>query len=518
MNALHFMKPKTLQTTAAFLLLAETLLLSGALAQGQAFSDTNWLSLGGVWTPTGRGNVSATVVDSAGNLYIGGHFTRAGSTSATNIAKWDGTTWSALGPGLGSSAYGAVDALAVSGTNVYAGGTFTNAGVLAASKIAQWNGSAWSALGTGMGSIGIVFALAVSDSTLYAGGSFASAGGVPANYVAQWNGSSWSALNSGQWNCYSVYSLAVSGSTLYAGGNFSMAGGVAATNIAAWNGGSWSALGSGVSGGSFPLVYALAVSGSTLYVCGQFTNAGGATASSIAQWNGSSWSALGSGVSGGALGPVVQALAVANSAVYAGGDFNFAGGLEADYIAKWNGSSWSGLGSGLNNQVNALALSGANLYVGGVFTTAGTNAAPGVAEAAFPKLPATVTLGNLVQAFDGSPKYVTYSTSPPGLPVTITYLGSYTVIGTINDPSYQGSATNTLTIILQLTAPAWTGSNGFQFSFNTASGVTYTIQLSSDLKTWTPALVFSGSGGPLTIFDPNARSSGRRFYRVMVLP
>ena len=43
-------------------------------------------------------------------------------------------------------------------------------------------------------------------------------------------------------------------------------------------------------------VYALAVSGSTLYAGGGFTTAGGSAANYIAQWNGSSWSALGSGM------------------------------------------------------------------------------------------------------------------------------------------------------------------------------------------------------------------------------
>jgi hypothetical protein len=41
---------------------------------------------------------------------------------------------------------------------------------------------------------------------------------------------------------------------------------------------------------------ALAVSGSTLYAGGYFTTAGGSAANYIAQWNGSSWSALGSGM------------------------------------------------------------------------------------------------------------------------------------------------------------------------------------------------------------------------------
>src|ERR1051325_1066319 len=49
----------------------------------------------------------------------------------------------------------------------------------------------------------------------------------------------------------------------------------------------------------------------------------------------------------------------------AGGDFTTAGGSTATYIAKWNGSSWSALGSGMNSNVTALAVSGSELYAGG---------------------------------------------------------------------------------------------------------------------------------------------------------
>ena len=46
--------------------------------------------------------------------------------------------------------------------------------------------------------------------------------------------------------------------------------------------------------------------------------------------------------------------------------------MPANYIAKWNGSAWSALGSGMNGAVYALAVDGAgNLYAGGEFTTAG---------------------------------------------------------------------------------------------------------------------------------------------------
>src|SRR5208337_99059 len=182
-----------------------------------------------------------------------------------------------------------------------------------------------------------VNALAVSGTNLYAGGYFTSAGGVPANYIAKWDGSAWSALGSGMGQFYPfanfVFALAVNGTNLYAGGGFTTAGGVTATNIAKWDGNTWSALGSGI------------------------PRMGG----------GNSW---------------VNALAVSGTNLYAGGSFATAGGVTANYIAKWNGNTWSALGSGMNSTVYALAVDASgHLFVGGDFTLAGTNVSPYIAQA-----------------------------------------------------------------------------------------------------------------------------------------
>jgi hypothetical protein len=71
------------------------------------------------------------------------------------------------------------------------------------------------------------------------------------------------------------------------------------------------------------------------------------------------------------INSVVLALAVSGSNLYAGGVFTTAGGSPATNIAKWNGSSWSALGSGMNNSVSTLAVSGSELFAGGSFLTAG---------------------------------------------------------------------------------------------------------------------------------------------------
>jgi hypothetical protein len=307
------------------------------------------------------------VASSGTDVYIGGLFKVVGTTAANYVAKWNGSTWSALGTGLG----GTVRALAVSGTDVYAGGEFTTAGGAPANRIARWNGSAWSTLGSGMNSE--VHALAVSGSDVYAGGYFTTAGGVAATRIARWNGSAWSALGTGVND--GVRALAVSGTDVYAAGSFTTAGGAAANYVARWNGSSWSALGTGLNS----VVMALAVSGANVYVAGYFTTAGGGAANRVARWNGSSWSALGGGVG---TGPdeAPRCITVSGSTVYVGGDFTTAGGGAAANIARWNGSSWSALGTGASYIVFGLALVGTDVYAGGSFLTAGPVTANFVAK------------------------------------------------------------------------------------------------------------------------------------------
>src|SRR6185436_8130981 len=75
--------------------------------------------------------------------------------------------------------------------------------------------------------------------------------------------------------------------------------------------------------------------GPALFVGGEFWTAGAISANYIAKWDGTRWSALGSGMDAG-----VASLCVyddgSGPALYAGGSFTHAGGVPANHIAKWN--------------------------------------------------------------------------------------------------------------------------------------------------------------------------------------
>ena len=179
------------------------------------------------------------------------------------------------------------------------------------------------------------------------------------------------------------------GPVLYAGGEFTMAGGISANRIARWDTltETWSALGTGMS----DYVRAMVVfdddtgGGPALFAGGQFDTAGDLPANRIAKWDGSSWSPLGIGTNG-----TVQVLAGYDDgngpALYAGGTFTTAGGITVNRIARWNGMEWSALGTGLNGPVFAMAVfddgsgTGPALFVGGNFTSAGGMAANRIAK------------------------------------------------------------------------------------------------------------------------------------------
>ena len=224
-----------------------------------------------------------------------------------------------------------------------------------------------------------VNAAIVYQGELVVGGQFTAVADQAVQHIARWNGTSWQTLSgpSGAGLDGSVEAMTVYNGELVVGGPFASAGGVTVNGIARWNGAQWQPLGGpsevGVNGG---IVNALAVFDGELVAGGSFFGAGGVSAFAIARWNGSTWNALlGPSGSGIGFGGGVRALAVYNGELIAAGSFTSADGASVGRIARWNGSSWQGLagpsGAGLNGTARALTIHDGELITAGEFTFAG---------------------------------------------------------------------------------------------------------------------------------------------------
>ncbi len=302
------------------------------------------------------------------------------------IAKWDGENWQPLGDGVGPDANDVVVFDDGTGPALYVTGMFTIAGGQPANRIARWDGENWSTLGDGLNGQGL--GLTVFDDgngpALYVTGVFTEAGGVPASHIARWDGTNWSALGTGVDNAATKSAVFDDGTgeALYVVGVFSNAGGIASPGIARWDGENWSAVGGGAPGTILGVSSIDVGDGAALYIGGIFSSVGeGVSANNIARWDGKSWSALGTGTNGLVRGMTAYDAGTADGKqLYIAGNFSSAGTAAANNVARWDGEEWSRLSTGLEggtNQAWVVLPAGTEvdgvpgLYVGGCFSFAG---------------------------------------------------------------------------------------------------------------------------------------------------
>jgi hypothetical protein len=314
------------------------------------------------------------------------------------LKSWDGANWTTVGVTLFST--GVVSALAEwndgSGPALYVGGSFTDISGVAANHVAKWDGTAWSPLGAGVSDSVRAFAVFDDGSgeQLYVGGYFSTAGGVSAPRVARWNGSTWSSFGTVPNN---VLALAVydygSGPSLFAVGQ-------ASHPLRRWTGSAWTTIQGigGLTGGTWSLAVHDDGSGlgPCLFVGGTFTGVD----DNLVRWNATGWHPI-----PGTLGAGVSALGVwqegGSQRLFVAGPNSF-DGTDFNQLARWNGTSWSGVGSGVEyvpgcpREVHAIGDfddgAGSRLFVGGDFCSAGGKPASGLARFGEPCVPVTINV------------------------------------------------------------------------------------------------------------------------------
>ncbi|MEM1182399.1 MAG: hypothetical protein AAGM22_28895 [Acidobacteriota bacterium] len=326
------------------------------------------------------------------------------------VSVWDGSGFVRLQsdtggiPGISGVLNSNVFALTTyddgQGPELFAGGAFWQDGLSNLSRVSRWDGSSWqevSAGGEGCGNIGdsildAGFFDVDGQVDFYAVGDFETIGGTMSRGIALFENGSWSPLRDPAGSLISsriqaLESFTVGGVRQLIALGASRLAEPSMLGLGAWDGSSWAPLDKPpiFENSSFlsrleTLLAADLGAGERLFVAGEFGDVDGQIVNNILQWDGVDAAPL-MGLSGAGVNGLAAALAVFDDgngpALYVGGDFTEAGGVPAQYLAKWDGTDWSAVGvDSLDGPVDALEVfdagSGPELYIGGEFTQVGT--------------------------------------------------------------------------------------------------------------------------------------------------
>tara|TARA_R110002072_G_scaffold42064_12_gene118081 strand:- start:15147 stop:16475 length:1329 start_codon:yes stop_codon:yes gene_type:complete len=324
------------------------------------------------------------------SLYATGSFSAPGTGSGSHLARWDGSAWTGVGPGLTG---GYSNTMAEYNGDLILGGYFDSAGGVAdTNKLARWDGTEWHSMGAQMSSfLNSVWDLTTHDDgsgeALIVAGNYANvAGDGTIQHISKWDGSTYTAMGTPIGGAVPLIVLDVlstddmGSNQLFACGRFLSVDGVDANNIASWDGTSWTALGDGIQrNAGFAQGFRMATfddgNGMALYVAGSFNIINGSqSVNNIAKWDGKTWSDV-----GGGFNSAVRHLTVWNDTLYAMGNFDSSNGVNVGQIAKWDGTQWVSAGSEVDDNVyDAIAYDtgeGSSLIFGGTFenSVAGTS-------------------------------------------------------------------------------------------------------------------------------------------------
>jgi hypothetical protein len=213
---------------------------------------------------------------------------------------------------------------------------------------------------------GTVYGMKVLNGELYVFGDFDTIAGMRATCIAKYDGTTWSNFP------IMYYPDPIIGDVEWYQGELYVSGllddpGLGLRNFGKFNGTSWQDV-----GGGFPnpasQTRPMVVYNNKLVVGGGMHTSQGDVGNMIQQWDGTSWTPLGNGFDGPGLGGT-YVLKIINGELWAGGMFYR--GSTITNIAKWNGSTWNGMGLNMSSvyQVYDIEQIGNEVFVVGNFPT-----------------------------------------------------------------------------------------------------------------------------------------------------
>ncbi|MCB9878137.1 MAG: hypothetical protein H6835_11100 [Planctomycetes bacterium] len=336
------------------------------------------------WTVLGAGfDAPVRAVTNDGNeIYVGGEFTQCGGQPMAALARWNGSAWTAVGGGVTRTAgVASVQTISAELGTLYVGGAFDSAGSVAAANVARWNGTTWQAMGAGLP------ADVTSVVRMWSGDVFAA--GLATDGPMQWNGTTWQSLPglyapqsgaAGPWVTAMSHGLSWNGEALFVAGDFDAGGWYA--GVASWDQFGWNPIGGPFefdgAAGPVPLAFDLLGNASgnppAVAVAGAFGDQTGVEPGGVYVIDGYQDDAMGAGV----VGEVLASGSLPNGDLLIGGSFQQIAGRWIGGLARSDaaGSAWAstqGVGQPSVAEVRAIVPTrdGASLLVG-AFPLAGT--------------------------------------------------------------------------------------------------------------------------------------------------
>jgi Secretion system C-terminal sorting domain len=344
---------------------------SWAVAHGFTEDELAWIQPGYPpavpWASFGGGTngvVKELLKLSNGDMLVAGTFTTAGGTAANRVARYNGTTYSAM-PGLPP---GDIHTAIEYNGFIYVGGAF-NAGQ---ADLAKWNGASWTLESAFSSKSGETDELHIHNGVLHAAGSASGFAGISFE-VHRLDGNTWNPV--GQALNAKIRTLETFNGTLVCAGDFTdnfLVQDSTLLHTATLSGNTWEQLGDGLNGRVFDLL----VDNEMLY-------AGGDCIAEINPFFGlarigagaSDWEALMPNLSTYIFSPTdglvsIEALFAFDGLVYFGGSFDMSVGMDQGHgLGAFNGAPDDvSVMAALDGTVNDLDLFGdEQLVAGGSF-------------------------------------------------------------------------------------------------------------------------------------------------------
>lgn len=354
---------------------------------------SDWRPVPGAFEFARHGDINA-MVEYQGRLVIGGNFSAYDGAPGTRLAAWDGTTWSDFDLEFTLRYHpSGVTSLLVRGSDLIVAGDFMTADSTVA-DLARWDGTTLSQLGPPL-SVScqdwspnmpppetIVSSIAELDGDLVVVGCFLRAGDLDVNNVARWDGRTWRAFGAGQGGRGGLGGIVHEGLLITYGPP-------GTDGARAFDGERWRSLGPGDS----LWIDQAAVVDRELIASGWFPRQPNTVTSGTRKWAGREWTLIHEENPGalevidgqlyasygnrvyrytggiwrelsGQFNGSIFALAGGDGVIYAGGYFTAVDGRPAYAVARWDGESWQPVGDGFSS-VYEMAVCNGRLIVGG---------------------------------------------------------------------------------------------------------------------------------------------------------